>query len=179
MWQAPSGREVEWVEDKCYFFRLSHFQDKLIKFYEENPNFLAPKSKYNEVMSFLKSGLNDICISRSNVKWGIKTPCKNQVIYVWFEALLNYISALGGHNGTEFDMFFKNCLHVIGKDILRFHAIYWPAFLMAANLPMPNRVFAHGWWTVEGAKMSKSEGNVIDPIDLLNDYKLMKFVIIL
>ncbi|MAZ80664.1 MAG: methionine--tRNA ligase [Rickettsiales bacterium] len=169
--KAPSGADVEWHEEESYFFKLSFFQDKLLEFYKNNPDFIQPKSRYNEVMSFVKSGLKDLSISRTSFKWGIGVPKDdNHIIYVWLDALTNYLSAI-----DYFDIDSKKSsfwssdnsypIHIVGKDILRFHAIYWPAFLMAANVKLPSKIFAHGWWTNEGQKISKSVGNVIDPSD--------------
>ena len=169
---APTGAPVEWVEEPSYFFALSKFEDKLLKFYEDNPSFVRPVGRLNEVVSFVKSGLRDLSISRTSFKWGISVPSSdNHIMYVWLDALTNYISALGypDLSSEEFKKFWPANLHVIGKDILRFHAIYWPAFLMAAELPLPSRIFAHGWWTNDGQKMSKSIGNVISPKDLIEE----------
>ncbi|GAX24564.1 methionyl-tRNA synthetase [Fistulifera solaris] len=171
--KAPTGAEVEWVaKEESYFFKLSAFQEKLLEFYEQNPGFIAPESRRNEVVSFVKRGLKDLSVSRTSFKWGI--PMKqdpNHIFYVWVDALTNYISALGyPETGGKYETFWPAALHVVGKDILRFHAIYWPAFLMAADLPLPKRLFAHGWWTKDGQKISKSLGNVIDPVDLVNKY---------
>ncbi len=166
--KAPSGAEVEWQKEESYFFKLSAFGDKLLEFYEQNPQFVEPKSRLNEVKSFVKSGLKDLSISRTSFNWGIKVPNdENHVIYVWLDALTNYISALGFEDKQKYQDFWLNAkespIHIVGKDILRFHAIYWPAFLMAVNIKLPHKVFAHGWWTNEGQKISKSVGNVIDP----------------
>ncbi len=165
-------REVERVKEESYFFKLSKYQDALLKFYEENPDFVKPKSRMNEIVSFVKQGLNDISISRTTFKWGIPVPFDpKHVIYVWFDALFNYISGIGyGYDEEKFKKFWPADLHIIGKDILRFHAIYWPAFLMAAGFELPKRVFAHGWWTVEGRKMSKSLRNVVEPNRLIDTY---------
>ena len=166
--KAPTGAPVEWVEEPSYFFKLSHFQDKLLEFYEKNPNFIAPESRRNEVLSFVKSGLKDLSVSRTSFKWGIPVPNdESHVMYVWLDALFNYYSAV---KTNELDHFWPTDLHLVGKDILRFHAVYWPAFLMACDLPLPSRLFAHGWWTIEGEKMSKSLGNVISPNDLVESY---------
>ena len=166
--KAPTGAPVEWVEEPSYFFALSKFQDKLLEFYQENPHFIEPESRRNEVMSFVKGGLLDLSVSRTSFNWGIKIPQDpKHVMYVWLDALTNYISALEGDN---YQKFWPADLHIVGKDILRFHAVYWPAFLMAANLPLPKRVVAHGWWTNEGQKISKSLGNTIDPISLVEDF---------
>lgn len=172
--KAPTGADVEWVKEPSYFFALSKFQDKLLEFYENNPHFIEPESRRNEVISFVKSGLLDLSVSRTSFKWGIKIPQNpDHVMYVWLDALTNYISALGYPDNTElYNNFWPADLHVVGKDILRFHAIYWPAFLMAADLPLPKKIIAHGWWTNEGQKISKSLGNVINPIDLVQEFGL-------
>lgn len=159
------------AKEESYFFKLSEFENKLLEFYETNPDFIAPNSRKNEVTSFVKGGLRDLSISRASFKWGVPVPDDDeQVMYVWIDALTNYISALGYPNmdpDSEYSKFWPASLHVVGKDILRFHAVYWPAFMMAADLPLPKRVFAHGWWTKDGEKISKSLGNVIDPVDLV------------
>lgn len=170
--KAPTGADVEWVaKEESYFFKLSAFEDKLLEYYEENPDFIAPTTRKNEVVSFVKGGLRDLSVSRMSFKWGVPVPGDDaHVMYVWIDALTNYISALGYPNaepGTNFDKFWPASLHVVGKDIIRFHAVYWPAMLMAAELPLPRRLFAHGWWTKDGQKISKSIGNVIDPVDLV------------
>lgn len=172
---APSGAPVEWVEEPSYFFDLSKWQDRLLEFYDKNPDFILPESRRNEVVSFVKSGLKDLSISRTTFKWGIPVPGDDDhIMYVWLDALTNYITAVG-HPDTDSDMFRRYWpadLHMVGKDILRFHAVYWPAFLMGAGLEPPKRVFAHGWWTNEGQKISKSLGNVIDPHALIEQYGL-------
>ena len=172
---APSGAEVEWVAEPSYFFRLSAFEDRLLAFYKENPDFIAPTSRRNEVISFVKSGLRDLSVSRTTFKWGVPVPDDDDhIMYVWLDALTNYITAVGypDTDSEDFKKFWPADLHMVGKDILRFHAIYWPAFLMAAGLEPPKRVFAHGWWTNEGQKISKSLGNVIDPLELVDTYGL-------
>ena len=171
---APTGAKVEWVEEPSYFFNLSKWQDKLLEFYNKNPDFILPPSRRNEVLSFVKSGLKDLSISRTSFNWGIKVPNdEKHIMYVWLDALTNYITYSGyGTNEKDFKNNWPADLHVVGKDILRFHAVYWPAFLMAADLPLPKRVFAHGWWTNEGEKISKSLGNVIDPFKLIDQYGL-------
>lgn len=167
--KAPTGAAVEWVEEKSYFFKLSAFSDRLLKFYADNPDFILPETRRNEVISFVKSGLHDLSISRTSFKWGIDVPDdKEHVMYVWLDALFNYLSGIGGDKSR----YWPADLHIVGKDILRFHAIYWPAFLMAADMKTPKRVFAHGWWTNNGEKISKSLGNVIDPISLINQFGL-------
>jgi methionyl-tRNA synthetase len=171
---APSGAPVEWVREPSYFFRLSAWQDRLLAFYEANPDFIAPPTRRNEVISFVKSGLTDLSISRTSFTWGVRVPGDEaHVMYVWLDALTNYITALGyPDEKAELWKFWPAQLHLVGKDILRFHAIYWPAFLMAADLPTPRRVFAHGWWTNEGQKISKSLGNTIDPLALAEEFGL-------
>jgi len=170
-----SGSPVEWIEEESYFFRLSKWQDKLLDYYDKNPDFISPKSRKNEVVSFVKSGLKDLSISRKAFSWGIKVPGNpNHVIYVWLDALTNYISALNypDTNNTLFRKFWPASVHLIGKDILRFHAVYWPAFLMAAKISLPNKVYGHGWILSGEEKMSKSKGNILDPIDIINTYGL-------
>ncbi|MFQ3306954.1 MAG: methionyl-tRNA synthetase [Candidatus Midichloriaceae bacterium] len=170
--KAPTGADVEWIEESSYFFKLSEWEDRLLEFYDKNPEFIKPIGRRNEVISFVKSGLQDLSISRTAFKWGIKVPNNSDhVIYVWMDALFNYMSVLG----NESSEFWPANLHIVGKDILRFHAVYWPAFLMAADLAVPNQIFAHGWWTNEGQKISKSVGNTIDPYELINDYGLDYF----
>ncbi len=171
---APTGAPVEWVREPNYLFRLSAYQDRLLAHYAENPDFVGPAGKRNEMLSFIRSGLRDLSVSRSSFRWGIPVPGDpDHVMYVWLDALANYITALGYPDETgPLWRFWPADLHLVGKDIQRFHAIYWPAFLMAAGLPLPRRIFAHGWWTVEGAKMSKSVGNVVDPAALVAKYGL-------
>ena len=175
---APTGAPVEWVEEESYFFPLSKWQDRLLKLYDSNPDFIGPKSRFNEVYSFVKGGLNDLSISRTSFSWGVPVPGNpKHVMYVWIDALTNYITALGypDESGEMAKFWSKTdpvALHVVGKEIIRFHCVYWPAFLMAANLPLPKRVFAHGWWTHEGEKMSKSVGNVVDPLAMIEKYGL-------
>lgn len=172
--KAPTGAEVEWVEEPSYFFKLSAFEEKLLTLYESHPDVIAPNSRRNEIISFVKGGLKDLSISRTTFSWGIPVPNDpKHIMYVWLDALANYLSALGFPEETPLMKdFWPASLHMVGKDILRFHTIYWPAFLMAADLPLPERVFAHGWWTVEGEKMSKSVGNVVAPADLVAQYGL-------
>ncbi|HEX9569298.1 MAG TPA: methionine--tRNA ligase [Rhodospirillales bacterium] len=172
---APSGAEAEWVEEPSYFFRLSAWQERLLKFYDEHPDFVLPKSRRNEVTSFVSGGLQDLSISRTTFTWGVPVPGDEaHIMYVWLDALTNYITAVGYPitDKGEYTHFWPADLHMVGKDILRFHAVYWPAFLMAAGLQPPKRVFAHGWWTNEGQKISKSVGNIIDPIALVKTYGL-------
>ncbi len=173
--QAPSGAPVEWVEEPSYFFRLSAMQDKLLELYEDQPDFVMPKSRLNEVRSFVSGGLLDLSISRTSFSWGVPVPGKEgHIMYVWIDALANYLTAVGypDEESDSYKAFWPANVHMIGKDILRFHAVYWPAFLLAAELPLPHRVFAHGWWTNEGQKISKSLGNVIDPFELIESYGL-------
>jgi methionyl-tRNA synthetase len=171
---APTGAPVEWVREPNYLFRLSQWQDALLAHYDENPDFLGPDGKRREMLSFIRGGLNDLSISRSSFTWGIPVPNDpGHVMYVWLDALANYITALGYPDTTNpLWRFWPADLHLVGKDIQRFHAIYWPAFLMAAGLPVPKRIFSHGWWTADGQKMSKSVGNVIDPIALVDRFGL-------
>ena len=172
---APTGAEVEWVEEPSYFFKLSAFEDKLLALYENDPSFVGPDSRRNEVISFVKGGLRDLSVSRTTFNWGVQVPGNNDhIMYVWLDALTNYLTAIGypDEKAAEYQKFWPADLHMVGKDILRFHAIYWPAFLMAADLPLPKRIFAHGWWTNEGQKISKSVGNVIDPNALIEEYGL-------
>ncbi|MDA8050591.1 MAG: methionine--tRNA ligase [Rhodospirillales bacterium] len=171
---APSGAPVEWVREPSYFFRLSAWQDRLLAFYEANPGFIAPASRRNELLSFVRGGLTDLSVSRASFRWGIPVPGDpDHVMYVWLDALANYITAAGFPDAENPRWaYWPADLHLVGKEIARFHALYWPAFLMAAGLAPPKRVFAHGWWTVEGEKMSKSLGNVIDPRDLVSRYGL-------
>ena len=165
-------RPVEWVKEENYFFKLSKYANAVLKHIEENPEFVQPESRRNEVISFIKSGLSDQSISRTSFTWGIPLPFDaRHVMYVWFDALLNYISAIDYEKDEErFNLIWPADWHLVGKEILRFHAIVWPAMLMAAELPLPKRIFAHGWLTVEGEKMSKSLGNVIRPKELVDEY---------
>jgi len=171
---APSGAPVEWVREPSYFFKLSAFQDKLLELYESQPDFVAPTSRRNEVMSFVRGGLLDLSISRTTFNWGIPVPdAPGHVMYVWLDALNNYVTACGFPDDTAPRWhYWPADVHFVGKDIIRFHAVYWPAFLMAAGLPLPRRVSSHGWWVVEGEKMSKSLGNVIEPRKLVETYGL-------
>ena len=170
---GPQGTPVEWVEEKSYFFRLSAYQDRLLKLYADNPDFIGPEARRNEVVSFVKGGLQDLSISRTTFDWGIKVPGDAEhIMYVWVDALTNYITGVG-YPDTESESFQKYWpadAHIIGKDIIRFHAVYWPAFLMSAGLDIPKRVYAHGFLFNKGEKMSKSVGNVIDPFTLTDAY---------
>ncbi|MDB0028413.1 methionine--tRNA ligase, partial [Alphaproteobacteria bacterium] len=172
--KAPTGAPVEWVEEPSYFFALSEWQQPLLDYYEAHPDFIAPAGRLNEIRSFVKGGLKDLSISRTTFDWGVPVPNDNDhVMYVWLDALTNYLTALDWQNdGADYSTYWPCDLHMVGKDILRFHAVYWPAFLMASGLPLPKRVFAHGWWTNEGEKISKSIGNVIDPLALIDKYGL-------
>lgn len=177
---TPDGGDVEWIKEESYFFKLSEWQEKLLNLYDKNPDFIKPKSRRNEVISFVKGGLKDLSISRTSFKWGINVPDvkseKNHIIYVWIDALTNYLTSLGFPNiDQESKLFWNNSYHVIGKDILKFHAIYWPAMLMAINFDVPKGIYAHGWWTNEGKKISKSLKNTIYPNDLIDKFGLDKF----
>jgi len=166
------NRPTEKLKEESYFFRMSKYQDQLLAHIEANPDFIQPKSRRNEILSFIKEGLRDLSVSRTTFQWGIQVPGNDKhVIYVWFDALANYITALGYPDESgDFGKYWPANVQLIGKDILRFHAVYWPTFLMAAGLPIPSRVFAHGWWTVEGQKMSKSLQNVVEPNMLIDKY---------
>ncbi len=168
-----SGSNVEWVEEDSYFFKLSAWQDELLKFYEKNPKFILPISRKNEVINFVKKGLNDLSVSRTSFSWGIPVPKKSKhVIYVWLDALTNYLSALNfpDTDDKQYKSYWPADIHVIGKDILRFHAIYWPAFLMAAKVPLPKRIYGHGWILSDQKKMSKSLGNILDPLEIIKNF---------
>ena len=168
-----SGSQVEWVEEESFFFKLSSWQKKLLEFYDNNSKFILPISRRNEVVNFVKSGLNDLSVSRTSFTWGIKVPNNDKhVIYVWLDALTNYLSALNfpDTNDKLYKKFWPASLHVIGKDILRFHAVYWPAFLLAAKIKPPSRVFGHGWILSGEEKMSKSKGNILDPLEIIKKY---------
>ncbi len=166
--KAPTGAEVEWVEEPSYFFKLSAFQEKLLQFFEDNPEFVVPNYRFNEVKAFVKGGLRDISVSRISVKWGIEVPNDTQhTIYVWLDALFNYLSALSINDKNDF---WPCDVHIIGKDILTFHAVYWPAFLMSLDIELPKQILAHGWWKNKGEKMSKSLGNVLDPNDIIDEF---------
>jgi len=170
-----SNSTVEWVDEESYFFKLSKWEKPLLDYYKKNPNFILPLSRKNEVISFVKSGLKDLSISRKSFSWGIPVPDnKDHVIYVWLDALTNYISALDypDTNNTMYKKFWPASVHLIGKDILRFHAVYWPAFLLAANLPLPKKIYGHGWILSGEEKMSKSKGNILDPLEIINQYGL-------
>jgi len=169
---------VEWISEKSYFFRLSEWSNKLLDLYKNNKNFINPESKKNEVINFVESGLNDLSVSRTSFDWGIRTPTdRNHIMYVWLDALTCYANGVNYLNDENDNIkdYWNNVTHIVGKDILRHHAVYWPAFLMAAELELPKKIYAHGWWTNEGQKISKSLGNTIDPIDIINDYGLDQF----
>lgn len=197
--RAPSGASVEWMEEESYFFKLSAYQDKLLEWYETHPDFIAPVSRRNEVISFVKSGLRDLSISRSQFTWGVPVPADNlepdiaantkngnvdfdaspktnelkHVMYVWIDALANYLTTFGFPDDKAYvSEMMENCVHIVGKEIIRFHTVYWPAFLMSAGIALPQRVYAHGWWTNESMKMSKSVGNVVNPTDVIEKYGL-------
>lgn len=172
---GPQGTPVEWVEEASYFFKLSAYQDRLLKHYEDNPDFIGPAERRNEVISFVKSGLRDLSMSRTTFDWGIPVPNDpSHVMYVWVDALTNYITATGYLTDPEGPRakYWPANIHMIGKDIIRFHAVYWPAFLMSAGLPLPKKVFAHGFLLNKGEKMSKSLGNVVDPVNLVEHFGL-------
>ena len=167
------GREVYKAKEDAYFFKLSNYADRLLKHYEDNPRFIEPETRKNEMISFIKQGLQDLCVSRTTVKWGIQVDFDpDHTIYVWVDALSNYITALGKYNSAynDYDRYWPADVHMVGKEILRFHTIIWPAMLMALDLPLPTKVFGHGWLLLEGGKMSKSVGNVVDPVVLCEKY---------
>ena len=170
-----SKSPVEWVDEESYFFRLSKWEKPLLDLYEQNPDFISPASRRNEVISFVKSGLKDLSVSRKSFSWGIKVPNDDKhVIYVWLDALTNYISALNypDKNNELYKKFWPASIHLIGKDILRFHAVYWPAFLLAAKIVPPKKVYGHGWILSNEEKMSKSKGNILDPLEIIKKYGL-------
>ena len=174
--ESESGqfRDIKKLKEKNYFFKMSKYQNQLIDHIKNNPKFIQPEHRKNEILGFLKQPLNDLCISRpkSRLDWGIELPFdSNYVTYVWFDALINYITAPGyGEDPQEFQKFWPASIHLIGKDILTTHAVYWPTMLMAAGIKLPKTIFAHGWWLMKDEKMSKSSGNVINPLDLIEDY---------
>ncbi|MHB0767810.1 methionine--tRNA ligase [Bradyrhizobium sp. 5.13L] len=169
---GPQGTPVEWVEEKSYFFRLSAYQDRLLRLYADHPDFIGPDSRKNEVVSFVRGGLRDLSISRTTFDWGVKVPGDEEhVMYVWVDALTNYITGVGFPDESDRNWrYWPADVHVIGKDIIRFHAVYWPAFLLSAGIPLPKRVYAHGFLFNRGEKMSKSVGNVVDPFNLADQY---------
>ena len=170
--KAPTGAPVEWVKEESYFFKLSAYQDRLLKLYEDQPNFIGPDARRNEVLAFVKRGLQDLSISRTTFDWGVPVPDDpRHVMYVWVDALTNYLTGAGFPDETsDLWRYWPADLHVIGKDIIRFHTVFWPAFLMSAGIPLPKRVFAHGFLNVRGEKMSKSVGNVVDPFAIAEGY---------
>ena len=174
--EADSGnfRDIKKLKEKNYFFKMSNYQEPLIEYIQNNPKFIQPDHRKNEVLGFLKQPLDDLCISRpkSRLNWGIELPFdSNYVTYVWFDALINYITAPGYNaNNKKFDKYWPANYHLIGKDILTTHAVYWPTMLMSLNLPLPKTIFAHGWWLSGESKMSKSLGNVVNPLDLIEDH---------
>src|SRR5690606_4943539 len=171
--REPLGSPVEWNEEETYFFRLSAYQDRLLELYETQPDFIGPAERRNEVVSFVKSGLRDLSVSRSTFSWGVPVPGdEKHVMYVWVDALTNYITAAGYPDTSSPQWDWWPALHIIGKDIVRFHTVYWPAFLMSAGVPLPKRVYAHGFLFNRGEKMSKSVGNVVDPFALIEHYGL-------
>ena len=170
-----SKSSVEWMDEESYFFRLSKWEKPLLDYYKDNPEFISPISRKNEVISFVEGGLKDLSISRKSFSWGIQVPGNNDhVIYVWLDALTNYLSALNypDTNDPLFKKFWPASVHLIGKDILRFHAVYWPAFLLAAKIPLPKKIYSHGWILSGDEKMSKSKGNILDPIEMIDQYGL-------
>jgi methionyl-tRNA synthetase len=171
-WRAPTGTPVEWIEEESYFFRLSAYQDRLLAHYEAQPDFISPETRRNEITSFVRSGLQDLSISRTTFNWGLPVPGDpKHVMYVWIDALNNYVTGCGFPDESDPRWrYWPADVHIIGKDIVRFHTVYWPAFLMSADLPLPKRVFGHGFLFNKGEKMSKSVGNVIDPFDLADIY---------
>lgn len=171
--KAPTGSSVQWLEQPSYMFRLSQWQQPLLDYYHAHPDLIAPESRRNEVLRFVEGGLTDLSVSRSTFKWGVQVPNDpDHVMYVWVEALTNYLTVLGfpEMENSDYKEFWPEATHLVGKDILRHHAIIWPALLLAADMPVPKRIFAHGWWTREGQKISKSLGNVIDPYQLVEQY---------
>ena len=173
------GKATSIVKEESYFFKLSAYEDKLLDWYNNNPDCILPRAKKNEIFNFVEGGLRDLSISRTSFDWGVKLPDSmnepKHVMYVWLDALMNYITALGYGNDEENMDYWPASFHLVGKDILRFHAIYWPAFLMSLDLPLPTHIAAHGWWTRDGSKMSKSKGNVVDPREIADAYGLDAF----
>lgn len=170
-------RPPERLKEESYFFRLSHYEDRLLKYLDEHRDFVMPDVRYNEVASFVRGGLRDLSVSRTSFHWGIPVPMNgNHIVYVWFDALANYLTGIGFLDNTEhFTAFWPCDAHLVGKDILRFHTVYWPSFLMSLGIEPPKHVFAHGWWTIEGQKMSKSLGNVVDPNEVVKEYGVDEF----
>lgn len=168
--KAPTGAEVEWIKEASYFFKLSAWAEPLLEYYAKHPEAIQPESRRNEVLRFIEGGLKDLSISRRTLKWGVPVPGDaDHVMYVWLDALTNYLSALG-YPDDGYQQYWDQAIHMVGKDIIRFHSVYWPAFLMAAGISPAKTVFAHGWWTVEGEKMSKSLGNTVDPVEMVETY---------
>ena len=173
-----TGGPVEWIKEESYFFKLSKYQERLLDYYDKHPDFILPETKRNEVINFVKGGLRDLSVSRTSFNWGISVPNDpNHIMYVWLDALTSYPNSINflTDNQDEMSSFWSNATHIVGKDILRHHAVYWPAFLIAAKLELPKRIYAHGWWTNEGNKISKSLGNVIDPVLIIDEYGLDQF----
>ena len=166
------GRPLKRISEDAYFFRMSKYADRWMKFIEENPDFIQPASRRNEMIQFVKSGLEDLCVSRTSFTWGIPVPFDSKhVVYVWFDALVNYVTAAGIiDNPEKFDEFWPADVHLVGKEIVRFHAIIWPIMLMSLGIELPKKIYGHGWLIVDGEKMSKSKGNVVDPIPLLQEF---------
>jgi methionyl-tRNA synthetase len=170
------GRELKYVSEKSYFFKLSKYQDDLLNYFKENKSFLSPSFRSKEMINFIKTGLKDLCITRTAVSWGVTSPIDpDQCIYVWFDALINYISAIGyldfiENKPSDFQKIWPADIHFVGKEIYKFHTVIWPAILLSLGLPLPKKVFGHGWWTFEGEKMSKSKGNAIDPYKVINQF---------
>ena len=173
------GKPTQIVKEESYFFRLSKYEKRLLEWYEDKDKCVLPKGKKNEVVSFVKQGLNDLSVTRTSFDWGVKLPASlndpKHVMYVWLDALMNYVTALGFGNDEKNMKFWPANVHIVGKDILRFHAVYWPAFLMSLDLPLPKHIAAHGWWTRNGEKMSKSKGNVVNPKEVADAYGLENF----
>ena len=169
---SPQGTEVEWTVEESWFFRLSAYQERLLEHYAAHPEFIRPDSRRNEVLRFVEGGLSDLSISRTSFDWGVKVPGSDRhVMYVWLDALTNYITGVGYPDGGElWDKYWPADVHIIGKDVVRFHAVYWPAFLMSAGIPLPKQVFGHGWVLLRGEKMSKTLGNVVDPNELADTF---------
>ena len=178
IFKTITGGPVEWIKEESYFFKLSKYQERLLNYYNDNKDFILPESKRNEVINFVSSGLKDLSVSRTSFNWGIQVPDNSDhIMYVWLDALTCYPNSVNylNNENSELSSFWLNTTHIVGKDILRHHAVYWPAFLIAANLELPKRIYAHGWWTNEGNKISKSLGNVIDPVKIINEYGLDQF----
>src|SRR6266550_1431827 len=176
--KCPNGHPLERTREQNYFFRLSRYQHRLLDFYKKNPGFVLPQTRFNEVIAFVESGLRDLSVSRTTIRWGIPWPGNpDHVTYVWLDALINYISALGFGSAEheKFDRYWPADMHLIGKDIIRFHAVYWPAFLMSAGVELPKRVYGHGWWLRDNQKISKSVGNIVRPENIVDDFGVDPF----